>query len=95
MNHRTVFLAIIVVLIVSLVYTTYKWIDVSVSYGYASSGEEEAMSANKRLANGPHSPVGPLGGNDRSAEVGIVVPPDSLVYRMKNGVYDFYYPEPG
>lgn len=43
---------------------------------------------------GPHDPVGPLRGSDRSAEIGIVVPPDSLVYRMKNGIYDFYYPEP-
>lgn len=49
MNHRAVFLLIIVVLLLGLGYTTYKWIDVSVSYGYASSGEDEALVANKKF----------------------------------------------
>lgn len=44
--------------------------------------------------DGPYMKVDALSGPYRNAEVGIVVPPDSLVYRMKNGVYDFFYPEP-
>lgn len=42
----------------------------------------------------PYQQVGALRGAYRNAEVGVVVPPDSLVYRMKNGSYDFFYPEP-
>lgn len=42
----------------------------------------------------PYRHVGALSGPYRNAEVGVVVPPDSLVYRMKNGSYDFFYPEP-
>ena len=45
--------------------------------------------------DGPYTKVGSLRGLYRNAEIGVVVPPDSLVYRMNNGVYDFYYPEPG
>lgn len=43
----------------------------------------------------PFVNVGPLRGANCNAEIGIVVPPSSLVWRMNNGVYDFYYPEPG
>jgi hypothetical protein len=45
--------------------------------------------------NGPFGAIGPLSGDACNAEIGVVVPPGSLVYRMNNGVYDFYYPEPG
>lgn len=45
--------------------------------------------------NGPFVQVGELPETYRNAEVGVVVPPDSLAYRMKNGAYDFFYPEPG
>lgn len=44
--------------------------------------------------DGPYQQVGALCGANRTAEVGVVVPPDSLVYRMKNGSYDFFYPVP-
>ncbi|WP_181302053.1 hypothetical protein [Rhodanobacter sp. PCA2] len=42
----------------------------------------------------PYIHVGALSGIYRNAEVGVVVPPDSLVHRMKNGSYDFFYPDP-
>jgi hypothetical protein len=44
--------------------------------------------------NSPYVHVGALSDHYRNAEVGVVVPPDSLVYRMNNGIYDFFYPEP-
>lgn len=37
--------------------------------------------------------VGKLVGENRKAEIGSVIPPDSIVYRMKTGKYDFAYPE--
>ena len=36
--------------------------------------------------------VGPLPKKFLDAEIGVVVPPDSLVHRMKTGFYDFSYP---
>jgi hypothetical protein len=45
--------------------------------------------------DGPFTQIGALSGPYRNAEIGIVVPPESLAYRMNHGVYDFYYPEPG
>lgn len=36
--------------------------------------------------------VGLLNGDNRSAEIGSVIPPDSIVHRLKNGTYDFVYP---
>ena len=42
--------------------------------------------------NRPQVFVGPLTGRNREAEIGIVVPPDSLVHRMRTGRYDFVYP---
>lgn len=41
----------------------------------------------------PARRVGVLKGDDRKAYVGSVVPPDSLVHRMRTGVYDFVYPQ--
>lgn len=43
--------------------------------------------------DGPYEQVGALRGDLRRAEFGVVVPPDSLVYRMNNEAYDFFYPE--
>jgi hypothetical protein len=43
--------------------------------------------------NAPQVFVGPLTGRYRDAEIGIVVPPDSLVHRMRTGRYDFVYPQ--
>jgi len=37
--------------------------------------------------------VGKLYGENRKAEVGSVIPPDSIVYRMAHGKYDFVYPQ--
>lgn len=36
--------------------------------------------------------VGKLKGDNKKAEVGVVVAPDSIVYRMLHGEYDFVYP---
>ena len=36
--------------------------------------------------------VGKLIGENQSAEIGIVISPDSIVYRMQYGEYDFVYP---
>lgn len=37
--------------------------------------------------------VGTLKGENRKAEIGIVISPDSIVHRMQTGKYDFIYPE--
>lgn len=36
--------------------------------------------------------VGKLVGENRKAEVGSVIPPDSIVHRVQTGEYDFVYP---
>jgi len=36
--------------------------------------------------------VGKLEGENQKAEIGVVFPPDSIVYRMKTGEYDIFYP---
>lgn len=36
--------------------------------------------------------VGMILGDDRKAEVGSIIPPDSIVHRMQTGEYDFIYP---
>lgn len=36
--------------------------------------------------------IGKLEGEDRKAEIGIVMPPESIVHRMKTGNFDFKYP---
>ncbi|TRW23599.1 hypothetical protein FMM05_13135 [Flavobacterium zepuense] len=36
--------------------------------------------------------VGILEGENRKAEIGGVIPPDSIIYRMLHGEYDFVYP---
>lgn len=37
--------------------------------------------------------VGKLEGENRKAEIGSVIPADSIICRMKTGKYDFVYPE--
>lgn len=37
--------------------------------------------------------VGKLEGENRKAEIGIVISPDSIVHRMQAGEYDFVYPD--
>jgi hypothetical protein len=36
--------------------------------------------------------VGKLEGENQKAEIGSVIPPDSIVHRMRTGKYDFVYP---
>lgn len=43
--------------------------------------------------NEPQQYVGKLEGENKFAEIGSVIPPDSIVYRIKTGRYDFVYPE--
>lgn len=42
--------------------------------------------------NGPFETVGELSPDCQRAEIGVVVPPRSLVYRIQNGKWDFVYP---
>lgn len=42
--------------------------------------------------NEEQKPVGKLEGENRKAEIGSVIPPDSIVHRMQTGKYDFVYP---
>lgn len=37
--------------------------------------------------------VGKLRGENRNAEIGSIIPLDSIVYRMQTGKYDFVYPD--
>lgn len=37
--------------------------------------------------------VGKLEGQDQKAEIGSIIPPDSIVHRMQTGKYDFVYPD--
>jgi hypothetical protein len=37
--------------------------------------------------------VGKLDGENRNAEIGIVISPDSIVHRIQTGKYDFSYPD--
>ncbi|MBL7812919.1 MAG: hypothetical protein JNL57_11895 [Bacteroidetes bacterium] len=43
--------------------------------------------------NQEQKPVGKLAGDNRKAEIGSVIPSDSIVHRMQTGMYDFVYPE--
>ena len=43
--------------------------------------------------NEEQKPVGKLQGENRKAEIGSVIPPDSIVHRMQTGKYDFFYPD--
>jgi hypothetical protein len=37
--------------------------------------------------------VGKLEGGNRKAEIGSIIPPDSIVHRIQTGEYDFVYPD--
>lgn len=39
----------IALLVLSLAYVSYRWVDVSISYGYASAGEDDALAESKRF----------------------------------------------
>ncbi|WP_170207599.1 Imm58 family immunity protein [Luteibacter pinisoli] len=49
MSYRVFSLVVMASLLPALGYVTYQWIDVSVSYGYSSSGEDEALADGKRF----------------------------------------------
>jgi len=42
--------------------------------------------------NQPSVHIGKLEGEYQKAEIGVVIPPDSIVHRMKTGKHDFVYP---
>lgn len=42
--------------------------------------------------NAPSRSIGELRSRYQGAEIGVVVPADSLIYRIRNGSYDFVYP---
>ena len=42
--------------------------------------------------NGSRQEVGELSGELRKAEIGVVMPPDTIAFRIRNGVFDFVYP---
>lgn len=42
--------------------------------------------------NKPFVDVGKLEGQNQNAEIGVVIPSDSIVHRMRTGNYDFVYP---
>lgn len=45
-----------------------------------------------RINDNNFTRVGKLKGENRKAEIGIVISPDSIVHRMQTGEYDFVYP---
>lgn len=55
---------------------------------------EIAISQNWHIwkINRPFEKVGQLPPSCERADIGVVVPPDSLVHRMRYGKYDFIYP---
>jgi hypothetical protein len=65
---------------------------------FRSSGDtgnvQIALSTNWWIweINGEQKKVGELHGKNRKAEIGSVIPPDSIVHRMQTGKYDFVYP---
>lgn len=59
-------------------------------------GEQIKISYNWyiwKINDGDFTRVGKLEGKNRKAEIGSVIPPDSIVHRMRTGKYDFVYPE--
>lgn len=64
---------------------------------FRSSGDNPQTKISKNWwvwkINERQKHVGKLEGENQKAEIGSVIPPDSLVYRIKTGKYDFVYPE--
>ncbi|HXB58567.1 MAG TPA: hypothetical protein VNU95_03335 [Candidatus Acidoferrales bacterium] len=59
------------------------------------SGNPEVKRSEKWYVwniNQPFVDVGKLEGTYQNAEIGVVIPPDSIVHRMRTGEYDFVYP---
>jgi hypothetical protein len=57
-------------------------------------GKQVEVSSNWWIwrMNEPQVHVGKLTGDLRRAEIGSIVPPDSLTHRIRTGYYDFKYP---
>lgn len=64
---------------------------------YGSKPGEQIKISHKwyvwRVNDNDFTRVGKLEGENRKAEIGIVISPDSIVHRMQTGEYDFVYPE--
>lgn len=63
---------------------------------FKSSGDSPQVKVSSNWwvwkINGGQKRVDKLEGEDRRAEIGSVIPPDSIVHRMRTGRYDFVYP---
>lgn len=63
---------------------------------FRSSGDNPQMKVSHNWwvwkINEKQKQVGKLEGENRKAEIGSVIPPDSIVYRIRTGEYDFVYP---
>lgn len=64
---------------------------------FRSSGDNPQTKISKNWwiwkVNEEQKQVGKLEGENQKAEIGSVIPPDSIVHRMQTGKYDFVYPE--
>lgn len=65
-------------------------------YGIRKGGEHIKISNNWyvwRIGDNEFERVGELVGDNRNAEIGMVINPESIVYKIVNGIYDFpFYP---
>ena len=64
---------------------------------FRSSGDDRKTKISEKWwmwkINKEQKYVGKLTGEYQKAEIGSVIPPDSIVYRMLTGKYDFRYPK--
>ncbi|MGN5726762.1 hypothetical protein ACNQO9_15540 [Acinetobacter calcoaceticus] len=64
---------------------------------FRSSGDHPKIDISNNWwvwkVNEPQQYVGKLDGKNLYAEIGSVIPPDSIIYRIKTGKYDFVYPD--
>ena len=63
------------------------------STDYGNPGIKVSQNWHIWKPNGPFEDVGRLTPEYQHAEIGVVVPADSLVHRMRTGRYDFVYPD--
>ncbi|MDS7930207.1 hypothetical protein RMB13_12105 [Acinetobacter sp. V102_4] len=64
---------------------------------FRSSGDHPKIDISNNWwvwkGNEPQQYVGKLDGKNLYAEIGSVIPPDSIIHRIKTGKYDFVYPD--
>jgi len=64
---------------------------------FRSSGDEPKIKTSNNWwiwkINEPQKQIGRLTGENKLAEIGSVIPPDSIVHRIRTGEYDFVYPD--